>query len=110
MAGMVIALLVVSFTHADEVAAFARTLEGGGGFQEMMNASQKLLEEQGGFPGWMIAATVLELGIGALWIAAVICGVIGLRCECRRALAILSLAGCAGLAILLCANVFLALL
>jgi len=81
----------------------AMSREGAGFVEAMQRAWLAYLEEQGGaVPGWVQALTLLQCSALGTWLAAVICGILGVRRRCRRAMAVVALA-LSGLApVLLC--------
>lgn len=80
MAGMVLA------PHVDELAALTQAAESGS-HQATMEAMQKLIERHGGPPPWLLRATVVFMGGVFAWLAALVCGLLGLRGRRRRGFA-----------------------
>ena len=73
------------------------------GFAGIMKAQADFIEANGGeLPGWYIGAAVLQTVSGLLWIAAVVCGVIGVRRVRRRRLAIMTLVTAGVMAVYVC--------
>ena len=61
-------------------------------FGEQMQAFSEYLEsQQGQVPGWVMALSVLPLGAGLAWTAALVCAIIALRRPQRRGLAVAAL-------------------
>jgi len=61
-------------------------------FGEQMQAFSEYLEsQQGQVPGWVMALSVLPLGAGLAWTAALVCAIIALRRPQRRGFAVAAL-------------------
>lgn len=86
----VITGVIVMAPHADEMVPFAEMRQAG---KSVAEVNQAFMEHfQGNPPGWLMGfALVMFMGLG-LWVAGVVCGVIGARREPRRRLAIVALA------------------
>jgi uncharacterized membrane protein YjjB (DUF3815 family) len=57
----------------------------------MMAIQSEYIREMGGLPGWMVGAFVFQVSAIVAWVAAIVCGVIGVRRVRRRQLAVFAL-------------------
>lgn len=73
--------------HQMEFQALMETVNAAPNFAARMEAQQKYLEQNPTFLNWFVPVCLLVLISGLTWIAAVICGVIGIRRPVRRGLA-----------------------
>ncbi len=100
---MILCLASITITtgaHVSEFEKLQKAIESGG----FLKAQQELLETHGGIPAWLIVMSVLEAVAGVAWIAAVVCGIFGVRRFQRRAFAVTTLVICGGVLVLLCAG------
>ncbi len=76
-------------------------------FKSQIDAMNAFLADRGGVPPiWLVVFSILQLLTWILWLAALICGLIGMRRIAKRKLAIAALSICGGYVVLMCANVF----
>lgn len=98
----VFAYYLVARPHRDEINELGRAVQTGG-FREVMRIQQEWIEQQGGLPGWVLAMTLFQLCSGACWLAALICGVLGMRRHYnRRERAVMALVMCGVMPVLYC--------
>ena len=72
-----------------------------------MQRLTEYIDAQGGVaPGWLIATAVLPILAGLGWIAALACGLIGVRRPRRRGLAIAALVVAGIVPVLCCSGAF----
>ena len=101
--GFMIAMSLVLRAHAEDMRRLTELIQDQPSLSGMLMAPQKLAEEYGGvFPGWMIATSLLEVGAGLSWIAALVCGIIPARRPVRRAWGVGALLVCGLTPILFC--------
>lgn len=111
-----ILLIVLFITSASIITPHRMEMEH---FQQMIQSAESNTKSQmhvleeftnqygGALPGWFIAITLIQ-GISIpIFIAAVVCGIIGVRRQYRKKLAIISLAICSSMVFFLIANVML---
>ncbi len=95
-------------THANEMRELADIMQGTGtDFKSQLDAMNSFLSSREGVPPtWLIAFSILQLLTWMFWLAALVCGLIGIRRIARRRFAIAALSICGGYLVLLCANIF----
>ena len=81
------AITYVGYTHRLEWEDFAKSMMENGDYSQAFD----YFESRGGVPRWMIVIGALEVGGGLLWLASLVCGVIGVRHPQRRRLAVAAL-------------------
>lgn len=92
--------LILLGSHGAE---FAELGEPGRSFSEQTEALTKFADAHGGtFPSWFLAFYLLIPGIGACWVAALVCGIFGVRFPRRRSFAIAALMMVGSVPILAC--------
>ncbi len=100
--GMLVLLVCqvgVATTHSAEIDDLVQSSER----TSPMQAALEYVDSHGGrFPGWYLALSLLTMGIGVLWIATVICGVVAVRHPRRRRFAIAALAMASVIPVVLC--------
>lgn len=107
MAFMVFASALVS-SHRLEIESLRDRVEelqknGVAPWAAAQRASSELYEDYGGMPPtWMIGLSVLYLGAGMVWVATLVCGLVGLRRANRRGMAIAALVVVGLTPVLLC--------
>ena len=87
---LVVAASMVLYPHADELKDVAKAAETGNR-QATMEAMQRLIEQYGGIPPWLLHFMVLLMGGMFAWLSGLVCGLLGLRTTRRRGLAIAAL-------------------
>lgn len=80
-AGMIVA------PHAEELLPLSEAIAGAKSFEEVLEAQRSFYEAHGGMPRWMLAAGLLYVVCALSAIAALVCGLVGLRRSTRRGLA-----------------------
>ena len=81
--------LMVFSAHRLELEDLARPEQT---FAENLQAFNEYVDQQGGrVPGWMVAMAVLPLSAVLVWIATLVCGMVGVRRAPRRAWALAAL-------------------
>lgn len=95
--------------HTLELKDLAEKLEGAGtDFKSQLDAMNAFLSDRGGVPPtWLIVAVFLQLATWMVWLAALVCALIGIRRIARRRFAVAALGICGGFLVLNCANVFM---
>ncbi|MCP4249956.1 MAG: hypothetical protein GY778_23180 [bacterium] len=83
--GALIAGKILLRLHPDEVAELTELVESTNDMAEMQRATLDYIDAQGGYPAWMKIFTLLFLASMLLWLAALICGLIGRRRPEHRA-------------------------
>ena len=78
-------------SHADEVAELTEIAASAQSFNETLEAQNEFMSQYDSPPAWMIGAFVCVALGGLTWIAASVCGIIGLRRIARRKLALAAL-------------------
>ncbi len=98
--------VTVAASHSLEFTQLQEELEASReGSASQVEVFTKFIDAHGGVPpGWMIAMGLLELGAMGASIAAIICGVLGLRRAHRRPLAVAALVICGGIIVVFCAS------
>jgi len=109
---VVVALFVtgaILSAHPLELQDLAEKLKGSGtDFKSQLEAMTAFLSDRGGVPPtWLVVVGFLQLFSWIVWLAACVCGLIGIRRIARRRFAIAALAICGGYLVLNCANAFL---
>lgn len=80
---------MIFLMHWDEVEPLLRMSEEGKTFREI---NQAMIDQYAGrFPGWLVGAVLVFLAGLAIWVAGVVCGVIGVRRRLRRKFAVAAL-------------------
>lgn len=100
-----LSLIVLFRVHADDMKGIQQKTEKlmaqGKGFLEF--TQQPLLDQFGGeIPAWLAAAAMLQMISVAIWVAVIVCSIIGLRRPYRRRLAASALAIAVALPLFLC--------
>ena len=94
LAGLILACLslalclvakIVARMHYSELLAMGERTNAANSFSEMQRSMLEYLEAQGGYPGWMLALSGLVLASLMLWLAGLVCSVVGLRRPAGRA-------------------------
>ncbi|MEK6800130.1 MAG: hypothetical protein AABZ12_14290 [Planctomycetota bacterium] len=88
----------IASRHAVELQDFMREFErSSGDVKAQWTAFNAFVAERGGaIPVWLVAFCTMQLAVLAAWLAAGVCGLIGLRVRHRRRSAIVALAVCGG--------------
>ncbi len=96
--------LMIGASHSLELEQIQKDLrEKGSDFASQSQAMMDYMRASGGFPWWLIAITLFELLGIVTCVAAIVCGILGLRRAGRRPLTIIALvsSGCVALFFLL---------
>jgi hypothetical protein len=100
-AGFLVAWHVVLSQHQAELDPLVEAMSAG--FAGISKAQADFIDAHGGkLPGWYVAAIILQTVSGLTWIAAIVCGVIGVRRVRRRGLAVTSLVVAGGMTLYVC--------
>ena len=103
-----VSYLTVVIGHQDEM--FDKSAMQGGfsdSFDASLKAAEKLIQENGGVPpAWMLIMQASQFLGMMLWVASLICGIIGVTRKPRRHLAVSALIAVAAAPIALCMGIF----
>lgn len=88
--------------HSDEVNRLIEAMRPARTFAEMMEVQNQFIQEMGGMPSWMVWAFICEVSAACAWVAALVCGLLGLRRVRRRRLAAAALVVTAVVPIFFC--------
>ncbi len=102
-----IVLFVIAAKHPGELTALKEYVEQASTWKQQADATMEFLDEQGGLPTWLIGFSLAQFGCLILTVAALICGLLGLRRRSRRAPAAIAVALSGGLMLLLCSGLVL---
>ena len=104
LAGGLVALLVavglILAPHQQELADYTNALFEAEGLAEMSRVPPEFFEA--GFPGWYVAAAVLEITGGLVWIATLVCAIIGVRRAAHRRWAVAALVSAGAVPVFVC--------
>lgn len=89
-------ILVAAYTmilsqHPEEILRLSEGFEQAKDFAERTAIYSEFIQEQGRVPGWMIASSGCIVVGGLAWVAAIICGIMGIRGVGRRQTAVVAL-------------------
>lgn len=88
--------------HTDELQGVMKAAKTGDE-AATLEAWERVVEGYGGnTPPWLLHSVILFMGGAFAWLAGLVCGLLGLRKQKRRGLAILALVGAVGFPVLLC--------
>jgi len=88
--GLVVVAGMSLAPHAEELAEVAKAAQTKDR-QATMEAMERLMNQHGGTPPWLLHFSVLLMGALFAWLAGLVCGLLGLRRKRRRGLAIAAL-------------------
>ncbi|MEK6676211.1 MAG: hypothetical protein AABZ47_11235 [Planctomycetota bacterium] len=106
-AGFALLAMIVLSPHALELTEMQKSSADA---PSQLEFAKRVMEKHGGvFPAWMIVSSLLYCAALAVCIAAIICGIIGVRRIQRRGMAIAALIVSGGMVLFACGNVALSL-
>jgi len=109
-AAMVLLLLsgaMIASSHALDLEQLQKELQprpGAPSASQIQSLMEYVNAHGGQFPGWLVAAGVLQISAMAACAAAIVCGLLALRRTARRALAVIALVSCGCVVLLFCLN------
>jgi len=97
--GLFIAAAIIVAPHQLEMESFQEMLQSSeANGKSQMQILNDFTEQYGGaIPGWLIAIVMIEAVSILIFLAAVVCGILGVRRTPRKHLAVISLAICSGM-------------
>jgi hypothetical protein len=108
---LMVAFMIVAGAHSLELLKLQEEMQEGAGDRSPFEVMQGFLDDYGGTPPtWIIVLAMLEFASGAVCIAALICGILGLRRPHHRPFAIVALVIAGGVMLMFCGSLVFSLL
>lgn len=105
LVAILVALTITIRAHSqelEEITKLSMEALSSGGVSAYIKAQEDYMAAHGGMPAWLIAMTGLQIVFIPMWIAALVCAVIAMRRQQRRAHAVAALVLCVVTPFLLC--------
>lgn len=99
---LIAAYIMILSQHPEEIGRLYEAFEQAKDFPEKTAIYSEFIQEQGRVPGWMVASSGCIVGGGLAWVAAIICGLMGIRSAVRRQRAVAALLLTGLIPIILC--------